>query len=475
MKKMNFLIGLIVALMFAGSMFAFSPDEILGLQIWLDANDLEGTLNDGDPVGTWYNKGEHVNDAVQGTEANRPIFYTDVGFPVVRFDGTNDFLNIDSDSALDMTAFSIIAVLKVNDVGSNIQVITSKEGTGANPWNDRNWWLSVNGNPATSGAPAHRLWFRTSSGGAQANGVNLYSQEAKADSQFFIAMVTFDTGVEATLFVDNNPDMTTTTVNTPDTGQPLIRIGSQGNIARFLNGDIAEFLIYDSALDGQDRDELYGYLYMKYFESAQPVELSAFTATVIANNYVQLSWTTETETNLLGYNVHRSRENDLSTAYKINLLLIDGAGNSSQQQIYTFIDEDVEMSTLYYYWLEAIDLDITTSFHGPISIQTWYGEDPETPPDTDYQTRLIGAYPNPFNPGTNIRFELDRPATINVLIYNILGQLVRSISESFEAGESTIYWDGQDNNGNPCQSGVFFYRFIASIGYQQYDKMILLK
>jgi len=102
-------------------------------------------------------------------------------------------------------------------------------------------------------------------------------------------------------------------------------------------------------------------------------------------------------------------------------------------------------------------------------------EDQDTPPDSQYETRLIGAYPNPFNPGTNIRFELERSATVSVIIYNILGQQIRYLTESFEAGDNTLYWDGNDSNGNTCQSGVFFYRFLTSIGYEQYDKMILTK
>ena len=482
MKRFNTFLVMLVVLVFAATLFS-APDEIAGLKTWLDASTIDG-LSSGDPVQYWYDQSGNDYDAVQNTFANRPLYITEAinSFPVVRFDGSNDYMTITSDTGLNMTAFSIAVVLKINNNGNNIQVITSKEGTGSDPWNNRNWWYAVNSNPATAGAPAHRIWFRTSAGGATANGVNIYSSAAHADGEYLITMVTFvglpTNDGTAVLYINDNPDMSSNTARVPDVTQPYVQIGAQGNIQRYLNGDIAELLIYEGALSSDDREALNEYLYNKYFVEQEPplaIELSSFTASLITNNYVQLRWVTESETNFLGYNVFRGTENSISGAYKVNPLIINGSGSSSIQQIYTFTDENVEMNTLYYYWLEAIDLDMTTAFHGPISIQTSLEEDPETPPEVEYVTRLIGAYPNPFNPGTNIRFELDQPETVSVIIYNVLGQQVKYLSDNFQTGEHSLFWDGTDNKGNPSNSGIYFYRFMAGSRYQQYNKMILLK
>lgn len=484
MKKSCFVLSMIIVLFYAVSMVA-TPSGIQGLRVWLDAEAITG-LNNNDPIQTWNDESGNNYNAVQNTLANRPLYIEDGinGRPVVRFDGVNDWLQITPDSGLNMTTFSLIVVFKAQVPNQSIQVITAKESAGASPWNNRNWWFSINNNDTTQGIPSHTLWLRTSIDGVgpPAGGLELFSAaNAYDDDNPYIAILTVvgsaigdGTAYLYTQGVERDSDLS---VGLPDVASQTMYIGRQaGATLRCFKGDLAELIIYDEALSPEDSDVLYDYLYNKYFtEQPLPVVLSSFTATIIANNYVQLRWLTESETNFLGYNVLRNTESDLGSAYRINPLIISGTGTNSGPQTYTFIDEDVEMDVLYYYWLESIDLDITIRYHGPVSVKTGQVEEPGTPPQIEYTTKLIGAYPNPFNPGTSIRFELDQPATISITIFNILGQHIRTISQSFEAGENTIYWDGNDTKGNPSLSGIYFYRFNASFGYQQYDKMILLK
>ncbi len=83
----------------------------------------------------------------------------------------------------------------------------------------------------------------------------------------------------------------------------------------------------------------------------------------------------------------------------------------------------------------------------------------ESLPET---TELIGAYPNPFNPETNIKFNLAQSCNIKLDIYNIRGQLVISLAKgNYSAGEHVVRWDGKDKYGQSASSGIYFCKFDA--------------
>ena len=91
------------------------------------------------------------------------------------------------------------------------------------------------------------------------------------------------------------------------------------------------------------------------------------------------------------------------------------------------------------------------------------------------ETALLGAYPNPFNPSTTIRYSLSSPSDVAINIYNVTGQEVKSFRfDNQTAGEKSVIWNGTDESGTPVASGVYVYRlkagtFIAS------SRMMLLK
>ncbi len=90
-------------------------------------------------------------------------------------------------------------------------------------------------------------------------------------------------------------------------------------------------------------------------------------------------------------------------------------------------------------------------------------------------TRLDGNYPNPFNPNTTIRYSLKEASPVSIEIYNLKGQLVRTlINENKEAGNHTIVWNGLDKNNRSVSSGVFLYRMKAG-KYSSTRKMIMLE
>ncbi len=90
-------------------------------------------------------------------------------------------------------------------------------------------------------------------------------------------------------------------------------------------------------------------------------------------------------------------------------------------------------------------------------------------------TMLGGNYPNPFNPETRIAFSTKENGPVSIDIFNVKGQKVRSlVNENMEAGNHTVVWNGQNDNGKKVASGLFFYR-MKSGKYSSTKKMILMK
>ena len=72
---------------------------------------------------------------------------------------------------------------------------------------------------------------------------------------------------------------------------------------------------------------------------------------------------------------------------------------------------------------------------------------------------------NPFKDRTVIDYQLPRLSTINVAVYNHLGQAVRTLvqNEVYQAGRHTVVWDGKDDGGKNVSNGVYFLRFEAGL------------
>jgi len=88
---------------------------------------------------------------------------------------------------------------------------------------------------------------------------------------------------------------------------------------------------------------------------------------------------------------------------------------------------------------------------------------------------LSQNYPNPFNPETLIRFGLPKTSHVRLIIYNILGQKVKTLVDGKkEPGFYTIHWDGTDEHGNQVASGVYIYRIEAE-GFINSKKLLLLR
>jgi hypothetical protein len=88
---------------------------------------------------------------------------------------------------------------------------------------------------------------------------------------------------------------------------------------------------------------------------------------------------------------------------------------------------------------------------------------------------LSQNYPNPFNPATVIRYSLPEATRVELRIYNILGQPVRTLLDAeLAAGVYESLWEGDDNSGRKVSSGTYFYQ-LRTKDFVQSKKMLLVK
>ena len=89
---------------------------------------------------------------------------------------------------------------------------------------------------------------------------------------------------------------------------------------------------------------------------------------------------------------------------------------------------------------------------------------------------LAQNFPNPFNAGTEIQYQLPRRDRVTLQIFSLSGQLVRTLVDaSVAAGIWSVFWDGRDDKGQDVSSGVYFSRFaVDRTRWTQTVKMVLL-
>lgn len=96
------------------------------------------------------------------------------------------------------------------------------------------------------------------------------------------------------------------------------------------------------------------------------------------------------------------------------------------------------------------------------------------------RNQLLQNYPNPFNPETWIPFRLADKSDVIIEIFNSTGEMIRALSiGTLQAGNYTtrskaVYWDGQNDEGEPVSSGLYFYTITAG-DFSATRKMLILK
>lgn len=203
-------------------------------------------------------------------------------------------------------------------------------------------------------------------------------------------------------------------------------------------------------------------------EPTLPVELSSFNAVLTASNFVKLTWISQSETEMLGYRVYRSESSDQSASLLLTPSMV-AATNTSSTQVYDLEDNEVEIGSTYWYWLESVDY-ASSHFHGPVSVIVTG----EVPPVLPTVTSMSNAYPNPFKQVSSTSIDVSIKAGENgtVTIYNILGQAVKTFKVS--EGSHKLSWNGKDARGNNCGSGIYFYK-LSTPSTNMTKKMVIVK
>ena len=84
-------------------------------------------------------------------------------------------------------------------------------------------------------------------------------------------------------------------------------------------------------------------------------------------------------------------------------------------------------------------------------------------------------YPNPFNPSTNIDFDIVKDGHTQVVVYDIMGRKIKNlIGENMKAGYHTVAWNGKNDSGNNVSAGVYLCTLSTS-SFTKTIKLLLLK
>jgi hypothetical protein len=138
-----------------------------------------------------------------------------------------------------------------------------------------------------------------------------------------------------------------------------------------------------------------------------------------------------------------------------------------------FVDTNL-VNGSYYYKLTAVDFAGNAggpSVELPINVTSVQDQDGAVPK----VFALFQNYPNPFNPVTQIRFSVPKRTRIELSVYNILGQKVKTLlNEEIEAGNYTSTWNGKDDKGYDVSSGIYFYKLNAK-EFSSTKKMLLVR
>ena len=200
---------------------------------------------------------------------------------------------------------------------------------------------------------------------------------------------------------------------------------------------------------------------VRYTGGPVPIQLASFAVTTVSGNKVELQWKTVSETNNYGFDVQKSL-NGIGSFQTIPGSFVAGHGTTLQPQHYSYVDETGADANTYYR-LKQSDLDGSVHLTEAVRV----GESAAKIPTT---YALDQNHPNPFNPSTIIRFALPADEFVTLKVYNVLGQVVRTlVEEPKTAGYYEVKFDGSG-----LTSGVYFYR-LESGKFVGTKKLLLVK
>ena len=237
------LTGSLAPLSAATSAIAFSPEQVSGLELWLKADGITGLAN-ADPIATWPDSSGNSRDATQATSGMRPTYRTNVvnGKPIVRFDGSDDYFALPN-FLTGFTAGEIFCVLKID-----ADPPATGGATGIGIWG--------------SGIQSHLPWtdgIIYDSFGSTARKTTVDPTPALTSWRLY--NVTSKSG-EWTSRLDGVQLYTTATNTVGWSSAPIL--GYSQAALYYLDGDLAELLLFSRELTSGERANVQSYVASKY-------------------------------------------------------------------------------------------------------------------------------------------------------------------------------------------------------------------
>lgn len=191
------------------------------------------------------------------------------------------------------------------------------------------------------------------------------------------------------------------------------------------------------------------------------VSLSYFNHLVSAQG-VTLKWATQSEMNSKVWEIGRST----SAMGPFTTVAQKAAqGTTNQPTEYSHFDGSVAPQQTYYYQLTEVSTSDERITYGPIEVRTL------GPASFD----LAAPMPNPFSGQAQIRYQLPVASKVSLKVYNITGQLVRTLVDEVKApGFYSASWNGHGDNGQALSNGIYFYSLEAG-NYKATKKITLIR
>lgn len=158
---------------------------------------------------------------------------------------------------------------------------------------------------------------------------------------------------------------------------------------------------------------------------------------------------------------------DYKRSFKLDFIQFDGDWSSSpgtDNKNWSFVKGDADGFQLLY------ATPLTTAQMNALGMDTLLVgvEDEANNMPSDF--KLEQNYPNPFNPSTTIKFSIPEKSTVELTVYNQLGELIQTlVNEEKSTGTYEITFNGQD-----LASGIYFYQIKAN-NFVSTKKLVLLK
>jgi hypothetical protein len=211
--------------------------------------------------------------------------------------------------------------------------------------------------------------------------------------------------------------------------------------------------------------------------STLPVTLVSFTATYTgeyANGCVKIAWQTASESDVIGFNVYRSSDEDYQHATRVNSELIPPEGSTSQGAEYCLYDIDADVLTSWNYWLEVVNNGAPADVYGPITYQSIDIND--NGEQDIIQAKLEPCYPNPVQAGHPVTFRFTlgglegTNSKVELKVYNLLGELVDVVvNEERTVRGYTELWTPAN-----LANGIYFYQ-LKTDGFNEVKKFVVVQ